>query len=294
MGGSPSAGSRRLSASRPGGCVRPAEADPVGDPVRIVGVRFLNARPLLAGLEAGIAAQFPYRFEAGEPSLCADRLAEGNAEAGLVPVAALPVAPEIRALPALGVAARHEVRSVLLISRVPLERVRKLAAHAASRTSVTLARLLLAERWGTGPRVIQCEPPLERMLQEADAAVIIGDPALAIHGRTNLLEVDLAGAWAEWSGLPFVFAIWGVGPMAPVGLESLLERSFDYAEERWGELMPLWAHAHGVGLGETRDYLERTLTFRLQDQERAGMQEFLRRAACAGLLPRRDEVWHAV
>jgi len=177
-------------------------------PIPIVGVKFLNARPLLAGLEDGIPAPFQYRFEGAEPSVCADRLAAREASVALVPVTALPVTPAVRAVPSLGVAAHHEVRSVLLVSKVPLERVRSLAAHVASRTSVTLARLLLAERWGTRPQLISRRPPLEAMLEGVDAAVIIGDPAFAVHGRTGLLEVDLAHAWAEWSGLPFVFAIW--------------------------------------------------------------------------------------
>ncbi|HVN76954.1 MAG TPA: menaquinone biosynthesis protein [Thermoanaerobaculaceae bacterium] len=261
--------------------------------IRIVGVRFLNARPLLAGVEAGIDAPFPYRFEAAEPSVCADRVAAREAEVGLVPAAALPLVEGLRAVPSLGVAARGKVRSVLLISRVPLERVQTLAAHTASRTSVTLARLLLAERWGASPNVVPSRPPLDTMLETADAAVIIGDPALAVHGRSGLLEVDLAGAWAEWSGLPFVFAVWGVGPMRRRGLESLLERSLEYAEEHWLELVPTWARAHGVSVDQTREYLGKTLTFRLQEPERAGMLEFLRRAAAAGLLPRCGEVWHA-
>ena len=82
--------------------------------------------------------------------------------------------------------------------------------------------------------------------------------------------------------------------MAPVGIETLLEGSLGYAEGHWGELLPSWAQTHGVGLDEAREYLDSTLTFRLGDRERAGMREFLRRAAVAGLLPRRDEVWHAV
>jgi chorismate dehydratase len=262
--------------------------------VRIVGVKFLNARPLLAGLEAGIPAPFSYRFDGAEPSVCADRLAAHEAGVGLIPVAALPVIPEVRALPTLGVAAHHEVRSVLLISRVPLERVRSLATHAASRTSIALARLLLAERWGARPRLVSRRPPLEEMLEGVDAAVIIGDPAFEVHGRTDLLEVDLARAWTEWSGLPFVFAIWGIGPTAPAGIESLLERSLGYAESHWSDLLPCWAQAHGVGLADAREYLEDTLTFRLGDPERAGMREFLRRATEAGMLPRREEVWQAL
>ncbi|MDD5562141.1 MAG: menaquinone biosynthesis protein [Thermoanaerobaculaceae bacterium] len=260
-------------------------------PARIVGVQFLNARPLLAGLESGITAPFPYRFETAEPSACADRLAAGEAVAGLVPVAALAGMPGVRALGAVGVAARHEVRSVLLVAKVPLAEVTVLAAHTASRTSVALARLLLAERWGVRPRIVPSRPPLDAMLAGADAAVIIGDPALAVCGRTGLVEVDLAGAWVEWTGLPFVFALWGVAPAAPTGIGPVLERSFEFAREHWGEFLPRWAREHGVGLEGTRVYLEDTLTYRLGDGERTGAQEFLRRAADAGLLPRRDEVW---
>ncbi len=262
-------------------------------PVRIAGVRFLNARPLLAGLEAGVGAPFPYRFETAEPSACADRLATSAAIAALVPVAALPAVPDASALPSLGVVARAEVRSVLLIARTPLSRVRTLAAHTASRTSVVLARLMLAERWGARPRVVPRRPPLSAMLDGADAAVLIGDPAFAAHGRTGLDEVDLAAAWVEWTGLPFVFAVWGMRSGAPQGLDGLLERSYECAVAHWPELLPVWARAHGVSEEETRSYLGETLSYRLGEREREGAQLFLRRAAAAGLLPPFREVWRA-
>jgi len=111
-------------------------------PVGIVGVRFLNARPLLAGLEAGIAAPFAYDFATAEPSVCAERLGSGSVVTGLVPVATPPAMPAVRALPTLGVACRQEATSVLLVSRVAPEKIRTLAVHTASRTSVALARLL--------------------------------------------------------------------------------------------------------------------------------------------------------
>jgi chorismate dehydratase len=259
----------------------------------IVGVRFLNARPLLAGLEASIPASFPYRFSVAEPAACAEHVAAGRAQAGLVPVAALPHLPGVRALRGLGIAAREEATSVLLISRVPLARVAVLAAHTASRSSVALARLLLAERWGAAPRVVPAAPPLEEMLREADAAVLIGDPALAMRGRTGLAEVDLAAAWVEWTGLPFVFAVWGVREEAPADMEALLEESLAFAGAHWEECLPRWARSHGVDLPQTRRYLERTLTFRLGDEERRGMEEFLARAAARGLLPALKEVWRA-
>lgn len=268
-------------------------AGTTGTAAGIVGVRFLNARPLLAGLEAGIAAPFPFAFSTAEPSVCADALAAGRAAAGLIPVAALPGLPTTQALPDLGVAARHEVTSVLLVTRVPLARVRVLAAHTASRTSVTLARLLLAERWGARPTVVPARPPLEAMLSEADAAVIIGDPALAVHGRTGFDEIDLAAAWVEWSGLPFVFAVWGLREEAPAGMATLLGESLAYAERHWQELLPHWSAMHAVGVAQTERYLTEALVHRLGPAERAGMDEFLSRAAVSGLLPRRAEVWRA-
>jgi chorismate dehydratase len=259
----------------------------------IVGVRFLNARPLLGGLEAGITAPFAYSFASAEPAACADLVLRGEAVAGLVPVAALPFLPEVGAVQQLGIACREEATSVLLVSKVPPGQVRTLAAHTASRSSVTLARLLLAERWGATPQVVPARPPLATMLASADAAVVIGDPALAVRGRSGLLEIDLAAAWVEWTGRPFVFAVWGVRREAPAGVETLLEASLAYSRSHWEALLPRWAESHGVEHERTRGYLERTLTYRLGDEERAGMEEFLRRAAVAGLLPRREGVWRA-
>ncbi len=264
-----------------------------GAPAGIVGVRFLNARPLLGGLEAALPAPFTYRFGTAEPSECADLVTRGEAVAGLIPVAALPYLPEVDAVPRLGIACREEATSVLLVSKVPLDQVETLAVHTASRSSATLARLLLAGRWGVAPRVVPATPPLETMLAGADAAVLIGDPALAVQGRSGLLEVDLAAAWVEWTALPFVFAVWGVRREAPPELEVLLEASLAYSLDHWEELLPRWAEMHGIGIGRTREYLERTLTYRLGDEERAGMEEFLRRAAAAGLLPLREGVWRA-
>jgi chorismate dehydratase len=260
--------------------------------VRIVGVKFLNARPLLAGLEAGIPAPFPYAFSTAEPAACAEALAAGTAELGLVPVGALPFLSAVRALPNLGVASRHEVTSVLLVSRTPLEDVRILAAHSASRTSVVLARLLLAARWGAFPAIRTMRPPLEDMLHDADAAVIIGDPALAVRGRTGMTEIDLAAAWVEWTGQPFVFAVWGLTATAPEGSALLMSDSLTFAEAHWKRLVPAWSSAHGVEQHSACRYLEQSLVFRLGDEERQGMENFLRLAANAGLLPERDEVWH--
>ncbi|KDA55026.1 hypothetical protein EG19_04315 [Thermoanaerobaculum aquaticum] len=262
-------------------------------PVAIVGVKFLNARPLLAGLEAGLPAPVPYTFSVAEPARCADLLREGQAQVGLVPVGALPQLPGIVAYPNLGIAARCETTSVLLVSRVPLAKVRVLAAHTASRTSVVLARLLLKAKYGVAPQVVPANPPVEAMLARAEAAVVIGDPAMAVDGAAGLYRCDLAAEWMAWRGKPFVFAVWGLRPPAGDAVLPLLEASYRFARQHWEELLPQWAAAHGASLARTRDYLERRLHFQLGEEERQAVEEFLKLAAESGLVPQREGgIWH--
>lgn len=254
-------------------------------PLRIVGVRYLNSRPLVAGLEEGMAAPFPVQFATAEPAACAQALRAGAATAALVPVAALPFLPGARVVSGLGVACRGAVTSVLLLSKVPPERIRRLAAHTASLTSVALARLLLAERWGARVAVVPARPPLTDMLAEADAAVLIGDPALATVGASGLQEIDLGLAWHEWTGLPFVFAVWAAAGAAPLPVDGVLDASLRYAEASWERLVPRWAARHRLGVVQVHRYLTETLHFRLDSEDVEAMQEFLRRATVAGVLP---------
>lgn len=257
----------------------------------IVGVSFLNARPLQAGLETGLPAAFPYSFQVAEPARCAQLLAQGEAQVGLVPVAALARQPSLRAYPYLGVAAQHEVRSVLLLSKVPLQEVRRLAAHRASVTSVTLAQLILAVVYGARPEVVPASPPVEAMLARADAAVIIGDPALACNGLAGVERWDLAGEWRRWRGLPFVFALWGLAPAADAAVCQLLEASWAFAQANWHQLVPQWAKAHGTSPEQVEEYLSRCLRFPLGEEERQAVEEFLLLSHEFRLLPARGEVW---
>ncbi|MCU0290791.1 MAG: menaquinone biosynthesis protein [Thermoanaerobaculaceae bacterium] len=254
-------------------------------PFRVAGIRYLNARPLLAGLAAGIEAPFPYRFETGDPADCAEALGARKACAALVPVATLPGLDGVELLPQLGIACRGAVESVLLVSRVEIPRIRTLAVHSASRSSATLARLWLAECHGVRPELSLADPPLAAMLSDADAAIIIGDPAMRERGRTGHLEVDLGEAWAAWTGLPFVFGVWALAPGAPTGTRELLAASHAHAHAHWSELVPTWAAAHQLPVPQVRSYLERTLHFQLDAADVEGMNEFLRRAGAAGVLP---------
>ena len=147
-------------------------------------------------------------LELALPSACARRLQAGQVDVGLVPSVELNRQP-LRAVAGLGIASGGAVRSILLLSKVPFSRIRTLAADSGSRTSVVLARLILAQRFGVQPVLHEAAPKYENMLRSADAALIIGDPALRIDPSSMIYEwLDLGHEWTQMTGLPMVFAVW--------------------------------------------------------------------------------------
>ncbi len=202
--------------------------------------------------EAGL-----YEFRFDLPAQCADALGAGEVDIGLVPCAE---------------------RSILLISRRPFGEIRTLAADSSSRTSVALARILLAERYGCTPAITTHAPRLEEMLAECDAALIIGDPALRIDPAGLPFEtLDLGAEWVAWSGLPMVFAVWAGRPAA---LGANVERAFEASYE-WGaghmEQIVRQAAERGFREDAAREYLTRHIVYRLSGRHLAGLDLFRRR-----------------
>ena len=175
--------------------------------MRVSAVSYLNTWPLVWGFSDGPQrGLYDFRFDL--PAQCADAVGTGEADIGLVPCAELDRLG-LDFLPDLGIACEGPVRSILLISRCDIPKIRTLAADSSSRTSVALSRILLAERYGCRPAITAQAPNLEDMLAEHDAALIIGDPALRIEPATLPWKtLDLGAEWVEWTGLPMVFAVW--------------------------------------------------------------------------------------
>jgi len=217
------------------------------------------------------------------PSLCARELAEGRADLGIVPVA------EVwrngwDTVPGCSIACRGEVRSILLVSTKPWNEIRTLAADRGSRSSVLLARILLSRRYDAHPIVVERVPDLSRMLDECDAALLIGDAALRVDPATLPYAVlDLGTEWFALTGLPMVFATWS-GPEAAIqrfGRERLAEAfagSLSYGLEHMTKLIA--AESVGRGFDETlvKRYLLHNVVFSLGDEELAGRELYLRYA----------------
>ena len=175
--------------------------------LRVCAVSYLNSAPLVWGMLYGPQRGL-FELEFAAPAQCAERLAAGQADIGLAPSIEL-ARQGMEVISPWGVACLGAVRSILLISRVKPGRIRTLAADSNSRTSVALAQILLQERFGVRPALVSKAPDLPAMLEVADAALLIGDPALRLNVEALPYQVlDLGREWTELTGLPMVFAVW--------------------------------------------------------------------------------------
>jgi predicted solute-binding protein len=210
------------------------------------------------------------------PSGCADDLAAGAADIGIIPSFEL-TRQDLEIIPGAGIACRGPVRSILLISSRPAPELRTLAADSSSRTSVELVRIVLERRYGAAPVSISHPPDLEAMLRIADAALIIGDPALRIDpARPPYYVYDLGGEWVEMTGLPMVFAVWAGrrGVVTPEVADAFRE-SCRYGRARIQEIVASEAPRRGFPSEFVEEYLTRRIVNELGPREYQGMDLFL-------------------
>ncbi len=178
--------------------------------LRISAISFLNTAPLMWDFEHGDTGN-DFDIEYTIPSQCAAALSEGRADIGIIPAITYAQIPGLVILPNIAIAAKDYVRSILLVSKKPMEDVRTIATDTSSRTSVALTQVLFAKFFG-GHREFTPHPPvLQEMLKEHDAALLIGDSALQISLHDSPYHLyDLAHEWKQLTGKPFVFAFWAV------------------------------------------------------------------------------------
>ncbi len=259
---------------------------------RISAISFLNTAPLMWDFER-TPLRRAYEIRYTIPSLCAEALRRGQADVGLIPAVTYLTIPDLVILPDVAIAARAAVRSILLVSRLPLEQVRTVAADTASRTSVALCELLF-RRWfpalpdGTRARqFLRHEPQLEAMLAAGDAALLIGDSALRVD-RTRYHVVDLAEAWHAMTGRAFCFAFWAAraGAARPEMAEHF-RRSRDHGlqPESLDVLARAWAPRVGISESAVRSYLTESVLYSLNAEVLAGLELFLQLAAEEKILP---------
>ncbi|MBT2397053.1 menaquinone biosynthetic enzyme MqnA/MqnD family protein [Streptomyces sp. ISL-100] len=256
---------------------------------RVGHIQFLNCLPLYWGL-ARTGALLDFELSKDTPERLSEQLVRGDLDiAPVTLVEFLRNADDLVAFPDLAVGCDGPVMSCVIVSQVPLAQLdrARVALGSTSRTSVRLAQLLLAEQYGVQPDYYTCPPDLGVMMQEAEAAVLIGDAALraALHDAPRLgLQVhDLGQMWKDWTGLPFVFAVWAARkdylarePDVVKKVHEAFLTSRDLSLEEVGKVAKQAARWE-VFDAELLERYFTTLDFRFGAEQLAGVREFARR-----------------
>jgi chorismate dehydratase len=254
--------------------------------IRLGAVDYLNARPLVHGLAAR-ADRYALRFD--PPSRCAALLHEGSIDLGMIPSIEFLRGDPYRLVPGVSIASLGDVASVALFTSKPIADVRTIALDSSSRTSAALLQILCARAFDIRPAFETLPPDFPTMLRKADAALVIGDPALfATTEAAGLEKIDLGDAWRGLTGLPFVWAFWAGRPGA-LAQEDV--RTLQAARDAGVAAGDAIAEAYGAGdparVARGRAYLRSNMRYGLGDAERAGLERFYELAEAQGLARQR-------
>ena len=287
--------------------------------LRISIVEYLNTAPLVWGFSNG-PLQGKYDLSFTVPSQCAEDLRCAHADVAIIPAIEYQRIPGLAILPDLAIASKKEVRSLLIIAKKPIEQVKSFALDRSSRSTQVLTRILCADPWRITPQFFEALPDLSEMLSRADAALLIGDPALRLSvgiesdtgiarpgetvcqaatlgiSHSELLYIyDVAGAWRSLTGLPAVLAVWAARPES-----ATPELTRDFLASRDFGL----AHIEEISYQASQDlelpqatlesYLRNHIDFSLDTENRRGLELYFAYAAKLGLIPEaKPIVWAA-
>lgn len=251
-------------------------------PLRLGAVEYLNARPLVHGLER--STRFSLRFDV--PSRCAELLHGGDIDLGLIPsIEYLRGSEPYRIVPFVCVASRGPVASVALYTRKDPRDIRSIAMDTTSRTSVALVRVVAKHAYGIDPEPVPMPPDLDRMLARADAALIIGDNALFLdHAASRAQKIDLGEIWTTATGLPFVYAFWAGRPQSVTTADvGALQRARDAGQADLESIAGAYCPGDAARQAVVRTYLRDNICYALGPEELEGLTRFYRYATELGL-----------
>ncbi len=269
--------------------------------LKISAISYLNTAPLLWDFERaearpGIDLSIDYEISYTIPSACAEALRAGTADVGIVPAAAYATIPDLVIIPGVAIAARRAVRSILLVSKEPVDALwteaRTVALDTASLTSVALAKILFAKWLGGAREYKPMAPDLDAMLSACDAAVLIGDPALQVD-RARYFTLDLAEEWQARTGKSFVFAFWAIRKQALAGrnaaaIAEAFQKSRDHgvSPKNLEAIAEEWAPRLGIAIETIRVYLTQNIHYYLDPPCLKGLELYYRLGAEVGVLPK--------
>ncbi|QDS91662.1 Chorismate dehydratase [Roseimaritima multifibrata] len=256
--------------------------------LRIGAVSYLNTRPLVYGLRERLEGLGSLTLDL--PSRLADDLANGDLDVALIPSIEYLRGTGAQIVSDAVIACRGPVWSVRLLSRVPIANIRRLALDEGSRTSAALVRLLLADQYDLHPETIPLPMETDPESVDADAVLLIGDRAMPPPTGVYQEIWDLGDRWCQWSGHPFVFAMW----IAREGIDAqplakILAAARDEGVQNLESIAQQEAGSHGLTSNDLHHYFTDNLHFRLGPQERQGLHIYQQRASELGLISQARE-----
>jgi chorismate dehydratase len=242
--------------------------------LKISAVSYLNTIPFIHGLKQSELIKI-INLQLDYPSICAEKLINGNVDLALVPVAVIPKLKEAHIISDYCIGANGAVDTVCLYSDVPVEEIESIALDYQSRTSVALLRVLLKEYWQLNPKFINAVVGFEENIKGNHAALVIGDRAFALNTKHAYIY-DLSAIWKEMTGFPFVFAAWVANTKLPqdfiISFNKALEKglsNIDKALALEGDSYP--------NCENPEDYLNNKISYSLDSEKQKGMELFLRK-----------------
>ncbi|MEO7264347.1 MAG: menaquinone biosynthesis protein [Ferruginibacter sp.] len=238
--------------------------------IRVAAVSYLNTKPLIYGFEKGMMKEeielvFDY------PANVASMLLYDEADIGLIPVAAIPLLEEYHIISDYCIGANFEVASVCLFSEVPLNKIEKIILDYQSRTSVALLKILLKYHWKKQPEFIQSTEGYENEITGTTAGLVIGDRALKQRMQSNYIY-DLATAWHDMAGLPFVFAAWVSNKKLPDDFTESFNKATGEGLLHIAEIVKKNVYPYY----NLETYFTTNISYELNEQKKEGLKLFLK------------------
>jgi chorismate dehydratase len=268
--------------------------------LRISIVQYLNTAPLVRGFTHG-PLRGKYQLSFTVPSQCAEALRAGEVDIAILPVIEYQRIPDLVVLPNLSISSKKSVRSLLLVSQTPIREARRIALDRSSRSTQALVRILCQKHWRISPEFFDAEPDLPAMLKQADAALLIGDPALrlALEGERSagpaaserLHIYDVVEQWRELTSLPAVLAVWAARrEVITQQVISDFQQSLAFGMEQLDPISSEASRELHLPAEKLHRYLRENIDYTLDTENLRGLERYFDLARETGLIERAKTV----
>ena len=241
--------------------------------IKISAVSYTNTFPFIYGIENNNIINH-IELSKDIPSVCAQKLLENKVDLGLIPVAVIPKLNHAEIISDYCIGASGPVRSVILASHKPLDKIDTIQLDYHSRSSVMLTRILAKKFWNIDVKWTDTTEGFQNRIKENEGAVIIGDKALASE-RNFPFVYDLAEEWMKNTGLPFVFAAWVSNRPLGETFKQEFNNSLNYGINHIDDMIKTYDFSFLPDYINIKDYFEKNIDYNLDTEKRKGLDLFL-------------------